>query len=619
MPNRIVGAAAALKGLRARQCFGSTLFAIATWSGEGRAQAVIPTRPGEPQPLVEVQISNTAIQRDDYIGPGAVRCRIRLAQPYPNDVNVTLSNIAPGAGGLVWFVAGALRRPATTMTLPRDGTWVPFTVRARRRSTIDKDAVIEVREARPDGTVLARKSFAVLPLGRGQRPSITSRRIEIAVGAAETTLDDYLTWSPGVLHLRQVGATTDMHVSIRNMPGAPSRLRFAADQTPWPVGSTATQLTMPVVLLPATGAWVPVAIAGAYGNPSLRDKDAVIEVREARGLRRVLAREGVMVRIRKNANTLSAQERTRFIGAIAKVNLEVAQYDHMQHVHLIGQREAHGLAGFLPWHRVFILELERMLQAMDPSVALHYWRFDQAAPNVFHPSFMGHTVAGETDVTFDATNPLSLWQVEDDFEFTGTLTGVVRIPVFAANAAPSVSDEDATLALGPSYADFLDMEGNPHGSAHIAAGGVFCVGAGDCVRGWIRNANISVRDPLFFLLHSNVDRLWAKWQREEGRFDAASGLTYVTQSDPGPSTNVFSQQCRDHRSFVNGSLWPWNGITTAADTCRPADALGGPFRLTVVAPLSPPSQPTPADVIDYRFTPVSRGGNGFAYNDIPHP
>ena len=44
---------------------------------------------------------------------------------------------------------------------------------------------------------------------------------------------------------------------------------------------------------------------------------------------------------------------------------------------------------FLPWHRAYLLDLERELQAIDPSVALPYWRFDQPAPNLFTPEFLG--------------------------------------------------------------------------------------------------------------------------------------------------------------------------------------------------------------------------------------
>ena len=44
---------------------------------------------------------------------------------------------------------------------------------------------------------------------------------------------------------------------------------------------------------------------------------------------------------------------------------------------------------FLPWHRTMLLHVERELQKLEPRVALHYWDWDAAAPNIFHEDFMG--------------------------------------------------------------------------------------------------------------------------------------------------------------------------------------------------------------------------------------
>ena len=43
----------------------------------------------------------------------------------------------------------------------------------------------------------------------------------------------------------------------------------------------------------------------------------------------------------------------------------------------------------MPWHRLYLLDLERQLQAVRPAVTLPYWQFDQAAPNLFTEDFMG--------------------------------------------------------------------------------------------------------------------------------------------------------------------------------------------------------------------------------------
>ena len=52
--------------------------------------------------------------------------------------------------------------------------------------------------------------------------------------------------------------------------------------------------------------------------------------------------------------------------------------------------EAHGFSAFYPWHRAYLLDLERELQNIDPSVSLPYWRFDQPAPGLFTPAEHAH-------------------------------------------------------------------------------------------------------------------------------------------------------------------------------------------------------------------------------------
>ena len=43
-----------------------------------------------------------------------------------------------------------------------------------------------------------------------------------------------------------------------------------------------------------------------------------------------------------------------------------------------------------------------------------------------------------------------------------------------------------------------------------------------------RSIGTAAKDPLFFLLHCNVDRLWAKWQRQNGRFDSAQADSFAS-------------------------------------------------------------------------------------------
>ena len=186
--------------------------------------------------------------------------------------------------------------------------------------------------------------------------------------------------------------------------------------------------------LPVTGAAVPVMLSGEFGFPSSVYGDVAIEARYIAAGSVAAApvlRFPLMVRVRKNANVLSISERDRFVSALATLNGQGAgifrQYRDT-HVGGAADRQAHGEPGFLPWHRAYLLDLERELQVVDATVALPYWRFDQAAPNVINSAFMGVPNSNGT-VTFRSGHPLTSWVTDGQ-------VGVFRGPGVTASNIP---------------------------------------------------------------------------------------------------------------------------------------------------------------------------------------
>jgi tyrosinase len=333
--------------------------------------------------------------------------------------------------------------------------------------------------------------------------------------------------------------------------------------------------------LPVNGTSVPFFVVGRVGRPSLSNGDVVIEARVGTTL---VGSVPVMVRVRKNANLLTPPERDRFVAAFAQLNNQgMGRFADFRNMHVDASRpEAHNAPGFLPWHRAYLLDLERELQAIDPSVALPYWRFDQPAPNIFTRDFLGVSDQVGT-VQFSASNPLRFW-------VTDGVPGINRRPFFStAQAPPGLRTEAQTLALGTQYSAFIILEGNPHGSAHTSFGGS------------ISAIGTAAKDPLFFLLHCNVDRLWAKWQRQNGRFDPAVAASYT-----GSPNNRIGHNLPD-------TMWPWNGVTTPP---RPNTAPGGPLASSPAA-AAPGPQPRVRDTLDYRGTINAVSRLGFDYDDVP--
>src|SRR5262249_40620146 len=137
------------------------------------------------------------------------------------------------------------------------------------------------------------------------------------------------------------------------------------------------------------------------------------------------------------------------------------------------------------------------------------------------------------------------------------IPGITRTPQFDVGGSANVIDETATMQLGDNYDPFQTDEQNgfeidPHGKAHTR------------FEGPIMNPATATQDPLFFMLHCNVDRLWAKWQWVKHHTNARSAGSFA----PDP------QQPSRPGYRLNDTMWPWNGIKTAP---RPRTAPGGAF------------------------------------------
>ena len=337
-------------------------------------------------------------------------------------------------------------------------------------------------------------------------------------------------------------------------------------------------------------------VAGEFGRASGRDGDTTLEV--LRGTTTtVVTAVAVMVRIRKDAESLTVAERSRFLRAMARLNDRGSgPFRDFRNTHLNDTSdEAHGLDGFLPWHRAYLLDLERALQSIDPSVTLPYWRFDRPAPKLFGPSFIGAPGSGG-QVRLSPTNPLALW-------VTDGVPGIDRTPLFAVATSGAdgpngaVLAEEALVSAAVPYARLRSAgELNPHGRAHVSfEGSISAIGS-------------AARDPLFFLLHCNVDRLWAKWQWFQRRFDATRTDHYpFTGSASSPRSTRIGHNARD-------TMWPWNNVRTGL---RPRTAPRQPFPPSSATP-APGGAPTVGAMLDFqgRADPARR--LGFDYDDVPY-
>ena len=460
--------------------------------------------------------------------------------------------------------------------------------------------------------------------------------VRIIINQSEDPHADYIGWAPCPLELYSTNESEQKILLKNNDPNQGGQVVFMHDRQ----GPVEDQWSM---TLPADGSAVKLWIAGKFDQErqqvmaSTQDKDAVIDILDAITSSK-LGEKRLMVRVRKNANLLSEGERDRFLSALVQLNSPdengVIKFLDFLNMHLQDTRlETHGRSCFLPWHRAYLLALERNLQDIDPSITIPYWKFDEPAPNLFSKDFIGRPLdSGSVD--FSPSNPLINWTLQLFGVGNGRLRRnflkistrvdeeiIMRISDPALERAFKVSNNEAhTLGLSNEFAGFRKMEGDPHAKVHKS------------FLGLINYIGKAPADPLFFLVHSNVDRLWAKWQwlsGEEGsHFDPENSKSYPLQGSGNAelATALRSRGSSISRepflgNFSMDTMWPWNGEFNTGQpedsNPRPHSAPGGPFPSSIIVD-QPGSHPRVRDMIDFQGQFDPQANLGFAYDDVPY-
>jgi tyrosinase len=195
----------------------------------------------------------------------------------------------------------------------------------------------------------------------------------------------------------------------------------------------------------------------------------------------------------------------------------------------------HGNWWFLPWHRAYLYFFERILRwaCGNDKLTLPYWNYSDDTQRLLPQVFRDRTTDGKRDgppnplylpssVTFeDARGNPQVFPMRDGPLNDGlsqltpyvTSTRALLIPSFTTSS-PATPQEgfgspracDAACACGSGA-----LESIPHNQVHRAIGGN-AVQVGDARRvGFMGDVSTAARDPIFWLHHSNIDRLWASW------------------------------------------------------------------------------------------------------------
>jgi hypothetical protein len=227
-------------------------------------------------------------------------------------------------------------------------------------------------------------------------------------------------------------------------------------------------------------------------------------------------------RVRRNVAKVSQSERDKLRDAILALDAKfhadgVSLWDKQDAVHQA--THVHRGPAFLPWHRELVNRFEAQLQQIDPTVALHYWDWTtdpRAGSNgaggttdLFTSMFMG-SAAGRMGAPFGSfdnggVHAGSRNQTGNPADPPQEVTRGV------ASGAPAIAGDVTITTTGDSlpeadqYPAFRGALERAHDTVHGFIGGNIGFG------------HTAFEDPFVFLLHSNVDRLFALWQRAPGR------------------------------------------------------------------------------------------------------
>lgn len=339
-------------------------------------------------------------------------------------------------------------------------------------------------------------------------------------------------------------------------------------------------------------------------------------------------------RVRKNVVDLTQEEKQAFVDAVRTLKHTVPEgssvsiYDQFVAVHVAamglmyedaqgpaaGHDGAHESDLFLPWHREFIHRFEKALQSVNPNVTLPYWDWTdaKALAVLFQDDFLGPngqgvnlSIPGLGDVQggpvvsgpFSAANGWILnpnLHIKPSGESLGdTLLRFLEVPPTNSYPIPK-EDVEQILAINDYETFRLALEGfikldsssqqpTPgvfeHNYFHSFVGGATfdpAVGRPDPL-GTMAALASSINDPIFWLIHSNVDRLWAQWQ--------ANGHA---------GSNYYPAAGGHYGENLNDRLWPWDGGESIPANWTPGDLL------SLLPSFSPDDIVTPGDTLDFR-------------------
>jgi tyrosinase len=224
---------------------------------------------------------------------------------------------------------------------------------------------------------------------------------------------------------------------------------------------------------------------------------------------------------RKSADTLTAQEQATFKSAVNKAIAD-GTYSRLVDIHADMAHDMHTMQGmpagtyrFAPWHRMYLVTFEQALRVFEPTFFVPHWRWmDQTKIPAWMSSFKPKGVVGPN----------------------GKHIPVTRHPGTDPQAKhlPTTQTIQNTVMNQPDYRSFtLALEGAQPFGAHNLVHVWF--------NGTMSNVPTAPADPMFWMHHAEIDRLWAIWSATHpNQRPTLSGADAVLDPWPEQYTDVLT-------------------------------------------------------------------------------
>ncbi len=168
---------------------------------------------------------------------------------------------------------------------------------------------------------------------------------------------------------------------------------------------------------------------------------------------------------------------------------------------------------FLPWHRMYLHHFEQIVRteiiALGGPVdwALPYWNYSNGAasrrlPAAFRSPSLDNGDPNPLFVAARSPNANAGGDIADDVD--ADVSGLWASTFANPPGSGTPGFGGPVTAFNHGGGPIGAVEWSPHALMHVAVGG-------DAVPGWMSQFFTAALDPIFWLHHANIDRLWDVW------------------------------------------------------------------------------------------------------------